>query len=265
MTVYPSNALLASPENHIETSSHSLRLADDMKRGYSTTPTAHIRDLASDGIKPHGLAVYFAIADRQMTAKGEFFKSNKGLADDTGLSVSCVKKWLRILKQKGYLSVWYNNGNRRMRVSTGVLVGTPTKPQGYPQVSTDKENNIKKTTQPNVCVFSEKHLSLFGARFLDGLVSSHGSDRVMSGLQVYDQQPVGTVRNLKAWLTDACKIGYEPSKKTAGKFTQCPFEQTKIVKTFIEENPDKDGTIQGMISEGLSEGRIAYKIWLGKL
>ena len=94
------NALLAktssdpqtNPDSH---SVHLLRLAgDENVSNYSTTPTAHVRDLVAAGIKPAGLAVYFAIADRQMTAKGEYFRSNQMLADETGLSLKWVKKQL---------------------------------------------------------------------------------------------------------------------------------------------------------------------------
>ena len=268
MTAFPSNALLASPESDIETSSHSLHLADDVI-AYSTTPRTVVRQLTADGIKPAGCMVYWAIADRQMSARGKYFRSNARLAEETGLAESTVRKWLGILKKNGYIHVWFDNGRKMRVVCKGHSGITQKIPEYHPKdtpVAPYQEDTTKKTTQPKiVCVFSEKHLSLFGARFLDGLVSSHGSDRVMSGLQVFDQQPDGTVRNLKAWLTDACKIGYEPSKKTAGKFTQCPFEHTKIIKEYTEKFPDKEGTIKAMISEGRTEGSIAYKIWVGKL
>jgi len=115
------NALLAKTDSNTQTvpdcHSDSLRLAtDDNVSGYSTTPTAHVRDLVAAGIKPAGCMVYFAIADRMMTSKGEYFRSNEKLAEETGYSLKWVKKQLRELKKLGYIQVWYVKGGRRMRV-----------------------------------------------------------------------------------------------------------------------------------------------------
>jgi len=267
-----SNALLGSPKSDIEAQPHSLRLANDVKRGYSTTPTAHVRDLISDGIKPHGVAIYFAIADRMMTAKGEFFRSNKGLSDDTGISVSCVKKWLRVLRQKGYLTVWYNNGNRRMRVSTGVRVGTPRNTEGYPQVATDKENNIKKTTQQKfVCVFSDSHKELLGGQ-LDRLVSKYGEIQVRDGLRAWDATDQSRVDNPVGWITDAIKHHYPTRPAKPAKFPESLIEQEKIIAEYVALSVENAHRVSDLYAEyetknGYKGGTagIAHKIYRGKI
>ena len=113
-------------------------------------------------------------------------------------------------------------------------------------------------------VFSEKHLSLFGERVLEKLVATYDSDRVMRGLRVFDQQKDGTIRNNVAWITRAIKDDFEPSDK-ADRFPECSFSQRKIIDSYLAKNPDKLVTIRDMSEKGLSEGRIAYKIWAGKV
>ena len=268
MMTYPSNVVLASDEGHNEVDAPSLCLAGDMKT-YSKTPKTVLRQLRAEGLPYCACLVYWAIADRQRYAAGEYFRSNKDLADEVQMSVASVKNGIRLLIDKGYLTRWFINGGRRMRV---ICKGQAVSPEGLitkPPRANDsppyKDNNIKKTTQPKkVCVFSQKHLSLFGERVIENLVASYDSDRVMRGLQVFDQQKDGIVRNNVAWLTKAIKDDYEPSDK-ADRFPECPFSQTKIIDSYLAENPDKSVTIRDMIEKGLSEGRIAYKIWAGKI
>jgi len=272
MTAYPSSVVLESPKDHHEVDSPSLCLVGDViENTYSKTPKSVLRQLRADGLKPAACFVYWAIADRQVGNKlrsGEYFRSNKDLADEVQMSVSSVKVAIRELISKGYLTRWYVDGGRRMRV---ICKGQPTTPQGTthnpPRVSPlppYKENNIKKTTLPKVCVFSEKHLSLFGERVLVKLVANYDSDRVMRGLQVFDQQKDGTIRNNVAWITRAIKDDFEPSDK-ADRFPECSFSQTKIIDSYLARNPDKLDRIRDMSEKGLSEGRIAYKIWAGKI
>ena len=260
-----SNALLASDEDHIEVDAPSLCLSGDMKRGYSTTPIAHLRDLQEDGLSATAQRVYVAIAQRQISLKGQCFRSNAGLGEELGVHRNTISRSIAQLRAKNYLTIWYINGGRRMRVLTPMSRGVSAEVKGGKRPCVpDKENNIKKTTQPKVCVFSKKHLSLFGERVIENLVATYDSDRVMRGLQVFDQQKDGTVRNNVAWLTKAIKDDFEPSNK-ADRFPECPFSQTKIIDSYLAENPDKSVTIRDMIEKGLSEGRIAYKIWAGKV
>ena len=264
-----SNALLESPKSNNEDSPSGLRLANDV-RGYSTTPTAHVRDLVADGIKPYGLAVYFAIADRQRIAKGEYFRSNESLAEEAGISKSNVQKWLSILKKKQYVSVWYINGGRRMRVLTGVRRGTPTDTEGYSQEDPYKENNIKKTTQTEKCDVSfltEKNRVLFGEGRVSKLVASYGLLKVQRGLLAWDSEEQSKIRNPMGWLIRAIKDDYEPRKATTNgqHFTEDTFEHHRIVSEYNGSSKENARTVKKLTEEGLTEARIAYRIWSKKI
>jgi len=126
MTISHSNAVLGSYTGHTQVEPHSLRLADDVKRGYSTTPTAHARDMRSDGLSATAHLVYTAIANRQTHKQGECFRSNAGIAEELRIHKKSVSRCISALKNKGYLSIWFVNGGRRMRVSTRVRRGVLT-------------------------------------------------------------------------------------------------------------------------------------------
>ena len=269
MTIYRSNAVLAQASCDTTTHTSTLRLANDV-RGYSTTPTAHVRDLVADGIKPYGLAVYFAIADRQRIAKGEYFRSNESLAEEAGISKSNVQKWLSILKKKQYVSVWYINGGRRMRVLTGVRRGTPTDTEGYSQEDPYKENNIKKTTQTEKCDVSfltEKNRVLFGEGRVSKLVASYGLLKVQRGLLAWDSEEQSKIRNPMGWLIRAIKDDYEPRKATTNgqHFTEDTFEHHRIVSEYNGSSKENARTVKKLTEEGLTEARIAYRIWSKKI
>ena len=222
------NALLAKTDSNTQTvpdcNSDSLRLAiDDNVSGYSTTPTAHVRDLVAAGIKPAGCLVYFAIADRQMRAKGEYFRSNEKLAEETGYSLKWVKKQLRELKKLGYIQVWYVKGGRRMRVlSTPREVYSVPHPRGT-QYPTDKENNTKKTTQQVCDSFSSfeerKDKDVWGGA-LERLAAAHGIASVVRGLSVYDSYDPNKIDTPIAFLTDAITKNWKPAKAKKKKTEQ---------------------------------------------
>ena len=263
-----SHAVLASNTGDPEVERSSLRLADDMKRGYSTTPTAHVRDLVADGIKGNGLAVYFAIADRQVSNKGEYFRSNESLAEETGISKGNVQKWLSILRKKHYLSVWYINGGRRMRVLTGVPRGTPTDTEGYSQGDPYKENNTKKTTQQcGVSFLSEKHRVPFGEGSINRLVVSFGLRRVQKGLLAWDAEDHDKIRNPLGWLTRAIKDEYEPRKATrvGQAFPENVFDHDKIIREYVDQSEANANKVHALVSEGVVQSRVAYKIWSSKI
>tara|TARA_R110000824_G_scaffold401762_1_gene615167 strand:+ start:16287 stop:17039 length:753 start_codon:yes stop_codon:yes gene_type:complete len=249
-------------------------------RGYSTTPTAHVRDLVADGIKGNGLAVYFAIADRQVydkvtKAKGEYFRSNESLAEEAGLSKRTVGRWISVLKNKGYLSVWYANGGRRMRVltkigTTPVTRGVDTSDQeGSHQCLPYKENNIKKTTQQmcGVSFLTEKHRVLFGEGSINKLVADFGEDKVRGGLLAFDAENQDKIHNPIGWLTRAIKDDYEPRTATAKaeRFTEDTFEHHRIIKDYSQMSEANAATVEKLIKQGKDEGIIAYKIWSNKL
>ena len=231
------NALLVKTIDYPQTESdcdlHNPRLAIDQDvSGFSTTPTAHVRDLVSAGIKPAGLAVYFAIADRQMTSKGQYFRSNKSLADETGLKTSTVRKWIALLKKNGYLETWKINGGRRMRALTKVRYPDskqvlPSEQSSATQIAPYKENNKKKTLQP-MCVFSS---SLLGDRedrvlwegSIERLTATYGEEAVIRGLSVYDSRDPKTIDNPIGFLTKAIKLKWLPSKKTYKKTYKVDF------------------------------------------
>ena len=281
MTIYRSNAVLEQNYSNSETQPNSLSLANDVKRGYSKTPTAHVRDMVADGIKGNGLAVYFAIADRQVTSKGEYFRSNESLAEETGLKVRTVQNWISRLRKKQYLAVWYINGGRRMRISTKVQAvapqhatsDTPTCNQLHPY----KENNIKKTTQQKKAAplgdvssisLSEENRVLFGEGSLNRLVASFGKRRVQQGLLAWDAEDQSTIRNPMGWLSDAVKNNYKP-RTAASLGQQFPnedvFEHDRIIRQYMKKGSKNVDTVNGLVEQGIEEGRIAYKIWVGKI
>jgi biotin operon repressor len=279
MTISHSNAVLAPDTSDTTAQPSSLRLASDV-RGYSTTPTAHVRDLVADGIKGNGLAVYFAIADRQVydkvtKAKGEYFRSNESLAEEAGVSKSNVRKWIAILKKNGYISVWFKNGGRRMRVctkvcSTGSRGVTPTEQGGDSQGTPYKENNIKKTTQQKmrgVSFLTEKHRVLFGEGSINKLVADFGEAKVQSGLLAFDAEDASKIRNPNGWLNDAIKYGYEPRTATAKaeRFTEDTFEHHRIIRDYSQMSEANAATVEKLIKQGKDEGIIAYKISSNKL
>jgi len=269
-----SNVILAQNTGDTQNKPSSLRLADDV-RAYSTTPTAHVRDLVADGITGNGLAVYFAIADRQRSAKGEYFRSNASLAEEAGISKSNVRKWIGILKKNGYISVWFKNGGRRMRVctkvcSTGSRGVTPTEQGGDSQGTPYKENNIKKTTQQKMCGVSfltEKHRVLFGEGSINKLVADFGEDKVRGGLLAFDAEDASKIRNPNGWLNDAIKYGYEPRTATAKaeKFTESAFDHHRIIRDYSQISQANAATVEKLIKQGKDEGMIAYKIWKSKI
>ena len=236
------NALLAKTTNNPQTTPdggvHPVRLAiDENVSHWSTTPTAHVRDLVAAGIKPAGLAVYFAIADRQMTAKGQYFRSNEKLAEETGLSVRTVSRQIALLKKSKMITVFYVNKQRRMRVLTTPPVSRGVDTSGVTprhQCLTDKENNIKKTTQP-VCVFSaslraREDRALWGGA-LERLAATHGEEAVMRGLSVYDSHDHKTIDNPVGFLTKAIKLKWEPAKsKTKKKFEPVYWNESEYIK-----------------------------------
>jgi len=236
------NALLAKTTNNPQTTPdggvHTVRLAiDENVSNWSTTPTAHVRDLVAAGIKPAGLAVYFAIADRQMTAKGQYFRSNEKLAEETGVSVGWIKKQITHLKKLGYLSVWYVNGGRRMRILSVPPSVHSVDHQGYTQCTTDKENNTKKTTQPELCVFSaslslrDREDRVLWGGALERLAATHGEEAVMRGLSVYDSHDPKTIDNPVGFLTKAIELKWEPAKsKTKKKLEPVYWSEAEYLK-----------------------------------
>ena len=239
------NALLAKNTDYPQTTPfsggvHPVRLAvDENVNHWSTTPTAHVRDLVAAGIKPAGLAVYFAIADRQMTAKGQYFRSNERLAEETGLSTRTVSRQVALLKQSKMITVFYVNKQRRLRVLTTPSVSIPTTPvaRGVDtsgvtprhQCLTDKENSKKENnTTKKLCVFSASLSSrdredgvLWGGA-LERLAATYGEEAVIRGLSVYDSKDPKTVDNPVGFLTKAIKLKWEPAKKKHKKKSRVP-------------------------------------------
>jgi len=269
-----SNAILAPITSDSEVISHSLRLANDNVRAYSTVPTAHVRDMVADGITGNGIVIYKAIADRQVDSEGEYFRSNDSLALETGLKVSTVRKWLARLKKAGYLLIWTKNGGRRMRVCTkvcypdsrGVL---PSEQKAATQIAPYKENKIKKTLQQKSRVVSSllegrTDRALLGEESILDLVNQYGEERVVSGFQVWDAADQSDIDNPIGWLAKAIHLRWKPRKVAKrGKFPECVHDQDKIIAEYIKKN-GKDKCIE-LSKKGLDRGRIAYKIWTNKL
>jgi len=272
-----SNAILAPNTSNSTANTSSLCFALDNVRAYSTVPTAHVRDMVGDGITGNGIAIYMAIADRQVSSDGEYFRSNESLAEETGLKTSTVRKWLARLKKAGYLSIWSKNGGRRMRVCTkvcypdsrGVL---PSEHPSATQIAPYKENNIKKTTQAKTCgvssiSLSKKHQSLFGEGEIRKLVTSFGMERVERGLLVFDTYEQETIRNPIALLTSAISKDYKPrtATKKVEKFTEDAFEHHRIVREYTESSNENADTVRKLESQCIPEASIAYKIWINKI
>jgi hypothetical protein len=267
------DAILESNKSYIEPKPPSLLLASDV-RAFSTVPTAHVRDLVADGIQGNGLAVYFAIADRQVNKSGEYFRSNESLAEETGLKVRTVQSWISKLRKKQYLHVWYINGGRRMRISTKVqAVAPPHATHRTPpctQLHPYKENNIKKTTQQQkVCVssFSDESKSLFGEFRLGKLVASFDLERVERGIQAYEAQDKSSIRNPIAWLTRAIGESWEPKQVLAkgGKFTESAIDHLNIIESYQSASFENAEQVKHYRAQGIDDMRLAFKIYKGKI
>ena len=226
------NALLVKtidyPQTEPDSDLHNLRLADDVKRGYCKCPTAHAKDMRTDGLSATSIMIYIAIANVQRHENGEFFRSNSALAKDLQIHKKTVSRCISELRNKGYLSIWFVNGGRRMRVSTRVRRGVRSSAEGGTQQRVpDKENNRKKTTQP-MCVFSS---SLLGDRedralwegSIERLAATYGEEAVIRGLSVYDSRDPKTIDNPIGFLTKAIKLKWLPSKKTYKKTYKVDF------------------------------------------
>ena len=267
------DAILESNKSNTEVKPHSLLLASDV-RAFSTVPTAHVRDLVADGIQGNGLAVYFAIADRQVNKSGEYFRSNESLAEETGLKVRTVQSWISKLRKKQYLHVWYINGGRRMRISTKVQAVAPqhatSDTPACTQLHPYKENNIKKTTQQEkVCVssFSDESKSLFGEFRLGKLVASFGLERVERGIQAYEAQDKSSIRNPTAWLTRAIGESWEPKQVLAkgGKFTESAIDHLNIIESYQSASLENAEQVKHYKAQGIDDMRLAFKIYKGKI
>ena len=271
---YHSNALLASDQDNTTHSSSSLRLTNDVKRYYSTTPTAHMRDLQADGVSASAQRVYIAISDRQTKELGECFRSNAGLGEELGLHKNTVSRAIAQLKAKKYLSVWYINGGRRMRVLTLVRRGVSSGSEGgKPQRVPDKENNIKKTTQQFECVFLESFRELLGGQ-LDRLVSQNGKDAVRQGLQAWKLTDQSRVDNPIGWITDAIKHRYPARPAKPAKFSQSLIDQDNIIKEYAGKSPENAKKVKALYDDFEAKNgytcstittRIAHKIYKGKI
>jgi DNA-binding transcriptional regulator YhcF (GntR family) len=272
------DAILESNKSYIEPKPPSLLLAYDVSRGYSKTPRAHTRDMVADGITGNGLAVYHAIADRQVGTRGnsgEYFRSNESLAEETGVGVSTVRRWLAILKKSGYISIWRVNGGRRMRVCTKVSSPASTQPltsehKNAHERAPYKENNIKKTTQQQkVCVssFSDESKSLFGEFRLGKLVASFDLERVERGIQAYEAQDKSSIRNPIAWLTRAIGESWEPKQVLAkgGKFTESAIDHLNIIESYQSASFENAEQVKHYRAQGIDDMRLAFKIYKGKI
>ena len=268
------DAVLVKNNDNTQDNEPSLRMADTPIT-YSTNPHTVVRQLRADCLGGLAIGVYIAIADRQMSIRGDFFRSNQALADELKVCKSSIVKTIRELIKSGYLRRWYINGNRRMRVVVKGYENTTPRVREYPTQSTrvlpDKENNIKKTQQTQSLSFSSEHIERFGLGFLEGLVAAHDSDRVMGSLQAYDKADKTKIRNSKAWLTDACKREYKPSNSQKPKrFPECTLEHEKIIKAYKSKSKDNADEIFRLFSEierkhgYLDSGevsKIAHKLW----
>jgi biotin operon repressor len=268
------NALLGKNTNHTTANPNGLRIAGDDVRYFSTVPTAHVRDLVSDGVTGNGLAVYFAIADRQVDSMGEYFRSNEKLAEETGVSVRTVQHWLGKLKSRGYLSLWYVNGGRRMRVLTRVQPlapkGATTRTHPCEPSHPYKENNIKKTTQQEntvCCSFSlsEKHRAFLGESEVTKLVATFGLERVERGLLAWDATDQPSVTNPIGWLKRAIIGGWEPkkTKPIAARFSENTFDHDKYISDYVALSDSNTATVNQLIDSGMERNRVAFKIWKG--
>ena len=268
-----SNALLESPKSDTEAQPHSLRLTNDVKT-YSKTPKTVLRQLRAEGLPFCACFVYWAIADRQRYAAGEYFRSNKDLADEVQLSVSSVKNGIRLLIAKGYLTRWYVNGGRRMRVickgQSLDPVGLMTRPPRVNDSPPYKDNDIKITTT-GACVFSDSDKETLGGR-LEGLVTEFGEDAVQHGLKAWNATDQSRVRNHIGWITDAIKHRYPVSPAKPPKFPDSLIEQEKIIATYAGLSPENAKRVEGLYVEyetknGYKGGTagIAHKIYKGKI
>ena len=259
MTRSHSSAVILEPlDRDCTTSSNGLRIADDVIP-YSTNPTTVIRQLRADGMTWLECGVYQHIADRQWNKDGQCWQGNAAIANDLGITSGTVSKAINKLKKAAYLSVWWSNTGRRMRVRTRGVARTNQGGSAY--APPYKEDNTKKTTQ-QVCCFSEKHRIQFGGD-LDTWLKKFGSERLEQALKCFDSAKV--VDNPTGFVKDALRHRWKPRKAEETKFPENSFDHTKIIANYIQTDPSHKAKVDELLIEGVPEGRVAYKIWSGKI
>ena len=270
-----SNALLESPKSYTKAKPHSLRLTNDVKT-YSKTPKTVLRQLRAEGLPYCACLVYWAIADRQRYAAGEYFRSNKDLADEVQMSVASVKNGIRLLIAKGYLKRWYINGGRRMRV---ICKGQAVSPEGLitkPPRANDsppyKDNDIKITTT-EVCAFLDSHRELLGGQ-LERLVSQYGENAVRHGLEAWKATDQSRVDNSIGWITNAIKHRYPARPAKPAKFSHSLIDQENIIKEYAGKSQENAKKVKALYDDFEAKNgytgstittRIAHKIYKGKI
>ena len=259
------NAVILEPiDRDPQTTSNGLRIANDVIL-YSTNPRTVARQFKSEGLTALDYFVYGHIADRQWNKDGQCWQSNTAIGEDLGYCASSVSRSINRLKRAGYLSVWWSRTGRRMRVMS---LGWGDHSQGVrsPRL-TDKEDNTKKTTQTDVCVFSNDHRALMGEETLNRLAKKFGESSVLQGLAVCDSYAPGELENPVGFLTRAIREKWKPKKATKQqtKFSECAFEHVRIIKSFVEADPSHHAIVDKLLVNGTSEGLVAFKIWSKKI
>ena len=261
-----SNAAILEPlEGDPQTTSNGLRLADDDVIPYSTNPTTVIRQMRAEGLTWLECGVYQHIADRQWNKDGECWQGNTAIGKDLSITAGTVSRAINKLKRAGYLSVRWSETGRRMRVQTRGFARTDQGACAYAQPY--KENNTKKTTQQEVCVFSDKHRALMGEDSLDRLLDKYGESSVRQGLAVCDSYDPGELENPVGFLTRAIRENWKPKKATKQQttFSECAFDHARIIESFIQADPGHRAIVDELLDKGTSEGLVAYKIWSKKI
>ena len=260
------NAAILEPlEGDPQTSSNGLRMADDDVIPYSTNPTTVIRQMRSEGLTWLECGVYQHIADRQWNKDGQCWQGNTAIGKDLSITRGSVSKAINKLKRAGYLSVWWSETGRRMRVQTRGVARTNQGGSAY--APPYKEDNIKKTTQQEVCVFSNDHRALMGVESLNRLAKKFGESSVLQGLAVCDSYAPGELENPVGFLTRAIREKWKPKKATKQQttFSECAFDHERIIESYIQADPSHQAIVDELLVKGTSEGLVAFKIWEKKI
>ena len=259
------NAVILEPiDRDHATSCNGLRIADDVIP-YSTNPTTVVRQMRSEGLTWLECGVYQHIADRQWNKDGQCWQGNTAIGKDLSITAGTVSRAINKLKRAGYVAVWWSETGRRMRVQNKGFARTDKEACAY--ALPYKEDNTKKTTQQDVCVFSNEHRALMGKESLNRLSKKFGEKSVHQGLAVCDSYGPGELDNPVGFLTRAIREKWKPKQATKQqtKFSECAFEHARIIESFIEADPSHHAIVDKLLVDGTSEGLVAFKIWSKKI
>ena len=100
------------------------------------------------------------------------------------------------------------------------------------------------------------------------MVAEYGLDAVRAGLSHWDSIDQSKIGSPAGWLRDCIKLGWKlPNKykKAGAAFPEGLYDHERIVNQYIQEDESRLAIVDKLKNDGLDVGRIAVKIWMGKI